>query len=71
MADQLAARIKDARKEAKLSREQVAAALGVSLSTVVRWETGRTKRISLDTLLGIASATGHDLGYFMSGGVAA
>lgn len=48
-----------------MSREQVAAELGVSLSTVVRYETGRTQRISTDTLLAIAKATKQPLSFFL------
>lgn len=65
MADELATRIREARNDAKLSREQVAAALDVSLSTVVRIETGRTQRISLETLVTIARVTEKPLSYFM------
>lgn len=65
MADQLSQKIHDARKEAGLSREGLAAALGVSLATIVRYETGRTKRISTDTLLEIAKATKQPLSYFL------
>lgn len=34
-------RMKEARKAAKVSREQVAVAVGVSRETVSRWETGK------------------------------
>lgn len=65
MGDALAAKIREARTEAKLSREQVAGALGVSLSTVVRYETGRTQRISMETLLAIGRATDQPLSFFI------
>lgn len=65
MTDRLASKIRSARAEAGLSREQLAAALGVSLSTVVRYETGRTDRIQMATLLGIAKATKQPLTYFL------
>lgn len=65
MADALATKIREARNEAELSREQLASALGVSLSTVVRYETGRTQRISTDTLLEIARATRKPLSFFL------
>ena len=70
MADQLAARIKQARLEAGMSREQVAVALGLSLATIVRYETGRTKRISFGTLLAIGQVTEHPLEFFMDGAAA-
>lgn len=65
MGDTLSSRIRTAREEASLSREAVAAALGVSLATVVRMETGRTKRITTDTLVTIANVTGKPLSYFL------
>jgi transcriptional regulator with XRE-family HTH domain len=67
MEDQLAINIRQARHEAGLSREQVAAALGCSLSTVVRYETGRTKRIGVETLVRIGNATGKPLHFFIEG----
>lgn len=65
MPDPLSQKIRQARDEAGLSREQVAAGLGVSLSTVVRYETGRTQRISTDTLLEIARVTRKPLSFFL------
>lgn len=65
MADQLASRIRKAREESGLSREKLAGELGVSLATVVRYETGRTKRISTETLISIAKATGQPLSFFL------
>lgn len=65
MADALATKIREARVQADLSREGLASSLGVSLVTVVRWETGRTKRISTDTLLGVARATRKPLSFFL------
>jgi transcriptional regulator with XRE-family HTH domain len=65
MADQLAEKIRKARKDADLSREELAAALGVSLVTVVRIETGRTMNVSAVRLLGIAKATKKPLAFFL------
>jgi transcriptional regulator with XRE-family HTH domain len=48
-----------------MSREQLAGALSVSLSTIVRYETGRTQRIPTSTLLAIAKATRQPLSYFL------
>jgi transcriptional regulator with XRE-family HTH domain len=67
MEDHLATKIKEARQLAGLSREQVAVGLGVSLATVVRYETGRTKRISFETLLAIGRVTEQPLDFFMEG----
>lgn len=67
MTDLLATKIRSARKEADLSREMLAAELGVSLATVVRLETGRTKRVSTDRLLAVAKATRQPLSYFLGG----
>ena len=53
-----------------MSREQVAAALGCSLATVVRHETGRTQRITFERLVAIAKVTGQPLDYFMDGAAA-
>lgn len=47
-----------------MSREQVAAALGCSLATVVRYETGRTTRITAARLVEIARATGKPVTFF-------
>jgi transcriptional regulator with XRE-family HTH domain len=66
VADLLATRIRSARKDADLSREALAAQLGVSLATVVRYETGRTKRISANTLISVAKATRKPLSYFLA-----
>ena len=70
--DQLATRIRVARKEAGLSREHLAGKVGVSLSTVVRWETMRTRRLSVARLAQIAEATGKPIGWFLENdGIAA
>lgn len=65
MVDDIAAKVRTARKDAGLSREQLAGHLGVSLSTVVRLETGRTQRITLATLALVAAATNRPLSYFI------
>lgn len=67
MADELASKIRQARVGASLSREQVAVALGITLSTVVRWETGRTKRIAIESVAALAELTGYPLGFFLNG----
>ena len=67
VADGLSTKIQTARKQANLTREQLAVALGVSLSTVVRYETGRTDRIPMKTLYRLAQSTGKPLDWFFSG----
>ena len=63
--DELALKIRRARNEAGLSRELLAGKVGVSLATVVRYETGRTQRISLELLVKIAAATGKPVIWFL------
>jgi len=58
--------IRTARVEAGLSREALAGLLGVSLATLVRYETGRSTDISMKKMLVIAHATGKPLDYFLS-----
>jgi transcriptional regulator with XRE-family HTH domain len=65
--DELASRIRQARKDAGLSREQLAITLGVSLSTVVRWETGRANSITLERVQSIGQVTGRELSFFLDG----
>lgn len=64
MPDGLAAKIRDARKQAKLSRMDVALALGVSMSTVVRIETGRAD-INYTRLVALARLTEKPLTFFL------
>lgn len=64
MADELAIRLRLARTEAGLSRELLAGMIGVSFATLVRYETGRTQRTSLETLAKIAEATDKPLVWF-------
>lgn len=71
MADELSKRIAQARGDAGLSREQLAGELGVSLATVVRMETGRTKRVSADRLLEVARVTRKPLSFFLGKAAAA
>ena len=66
MADALAARIRQAREEAGLSRELVAGQIGVSLATLIRYETDDRNRITLDKLQRIAEVTGKPLVWFIN-----
>lgn len=63
--DPLAQKIRKSRVDAGVSREAMAAALGVSLATLVRYETGRTQRISAQQLVVIGKMTGKPLTYFL------
>lgn len=65
MSDELAILIRKARTDAGFSREQVAAGLGVSLVTVVRMESGRTKRISAERLVQLGALTNKPLSFFL------
>lgn len=65
MVDPLASKIRSARERSGLTREQLAAKLGVSLATVVRLETGRTTRVTTDRLLAVAKATKQPLSFFL------
>lgn len=66
MADTLADRIRTARKESGMSREQAAVALGVSLRTFARWETGESQQLTATRLQQIAAVLGKPLAYFLS-----
>lgn len=71
MTDELAVRIRQARTDAGLSREYLAGKIGVSLATVVRYETGRTHRISIELLSKIAEATNKPIVWFFENNGAA
>jgi transcriptional regulator with XRE-family HTH domain len=62
--ERLASRIRAARLEAGLSRERLAGKVGCSLTTIVRYETGRNQGGSLSTLAKIATATGKPIAWF-------
>lgn len=59
-------RIREARKQAGLTRERLAVKLNVSASTLRNYETGRTQRISYQMLVSIARETGKPLSYFVA-----
>ena len=63
--NELSDRIRKARTEAGLSRELLAVKIGVSMSTLVNYETGRTKRMPLAKLDKIAQATGKPVLWFL------
>lgn len=67
MANGIENRVRAARKEAGLSREQVAQALGLSMSTIIRIETGRAD-IGYRRLVALAELTGKPVGFFVGNG---
>lgn len=71
MADLLSERIRQARTDAGLTREQLFPLLGVSLRTLTRWESGETTRISMEKVTRIAEVTGKPLAFFVTDKVAA
>jgi len=64
MGDGFGQRIREARKDAGLTAEQIAPMLGVTMGTVLRWERNEIKRLSYDQLVSIARVTGKPLSYF-------
>lgn len=56
METTLAQRITRARKDVGLSREDLAAAAGVSVAAVQAWESGATKNLKLEHLFAVADA---------------
>jgi transcriptional regulator with XRE-family HTH domain len=65
MTSTLHLRIRQAREDAGLKREPMAVKLGISVSTLRNYETGRTQRISYQTLAAIARETGKPLSFFV------
>ena len=65
MAAAIPTRIREARTQAGLTREQMAPLVGVTLRTLGRYETGETTRISVETMARIAEATGKPLAFFL------
>lgn len=66
MSNNVHQKIRSSRKEAKLTQTDLANLLKVELQTVFRWENGKVKKISIDTLEQIAKATGKPLSYFLN-----
>lgn len=65
MASTLGTKIKEARKSAGLSPEQLAVALNVSVATLFRIERGTTD-VTVGRLWLIAHETGHPVAYFLN-----
>ncbi|MDX2264325.1 MAG: helix-turn-helix domain-containing protein [Hyphomicrobiales bacterium] len=59
--DDIATAVREARKELRLTQEQLAALAQVSRPTIARLETGRLAQIGYKPLLRILNATGLDL----------
>lgn len=71
MTIDLGQRIRDARTDAKLTAEQMAPMLGVTMGTLLRWERGETKRISYEQLCRVAEITSKQIGFFTNSKAAA
>lgn len=67
MHDTLSTRIRTARHQAGLTREQMAPMLGVTLRTLARWESGETQRVTVRSVARIAQVTGKNLSWFTDG----
>ena len=65
MAEGMAQRIKDLRKEKGLTLEQVADIVGVGKSTVRKWETGMIANMKRDKIASLAKALGTTPEYLM------
>lgn len=67
MTDLVPARIREARLDAGLTQEQMAPLIGVTLSTMQRYEHGVGKRgITLPMLARIAEVTDKPISWFIS-----
>lgn len=66
LEQELGDRIRQARREAGLTAEQMAPLIGVTLATIYRHETGKTKQIGFARLVRIAEVTGKPLSWFFT-----
>lgn len=67
MKESVGDRIKRLRKQAQLSQQAVADAVGVSRVAVTKWESGQTKDMRLDSLRGLAKLFGIQLEVLLDG----
>ena len=67
----LGRRIREARKAADLTPEEMAVRLDISMATLFRYERGNTKRISYERLAAISDVTGRPVSWFLTGEVTA
>ena len=65
-AQQIGARIREARQDQQLTQDQLAGAVGVSRSAVAQWETGRAGQVTAN-LTRIASVLGVGVDYLIHG----
>ena len=63
----LAARIKEARESAGLSKAELAREIGITKSAITRWESGEAKQITYGSLAALSKATGRPVQYFFGG----
>lgn len=64
ISNQFAIKLRELRKDLKLSQKELADKLGVTSVTISRWETGE-RPLSLKTVGKIAKTCGIDINYFM------
>lgn len=67
MKESIGERIRRLRTEASLSQQRVADAVGVSRVAVTKWESGQTKDMRHESLIGLAKLFGITLGELLSG----
>jgi phage repressor protein C with HTH and peptisase S24 domain len=67
MSKLIGERIKQAREDARLTQDQLAAVCGVSRSAVTQWENGNTKNLKANNLLGVKKATKRSLEWLLTG----
>lgn len=67
MTNVLGSRIRKARHLAKLTPEQMAMELGVSVGTLFRYERGEALNLSVGRLARIAAVTEKPMAYFLNG----
>lgn len=66
-AEEIGAKIRQARRRARLSQEDLARRVGVVAQTVSRWENGRSP-VATHQLERISEATGQPLSFFVQDG---
>jgi SOS-response transcriptional repressor LexA len=61
MSKLISMKIRELRKERKLTQQQVADAIGISRVAVSKWESGETKDLKRDSLIGLSALFGVSL----------
>ena len=65
----LAKKIRELRIKKGLSQEKLARLAGISYNTIVKIESGESKRPTFQTMAGIANALGVSLDFFAKDGI--